>query len=330
MVLAGSSFLCTSCTNTATYTLQFGGDVMLDRGVAEKIKREGMHSLFSYVRPIFKSGTVSIVNFECTLTEETTPAEKKYVFRAPCSLAIALKNTGITHANLANNHALDYKKQGFANTCRNLEKVNIVPVGLSHLPQHNQFDSLKFALFGVNLVEDTCPAERNKFIYQPSVQSLIKNIAEYHSNYSEDVIIINIHWGFEYREFPTSAQRILAHSLIDVGATIIAGHHSHTVQPIEFYQDGVIIYSLGNLIFDQSSPMTRRSMVVSVDFKSRRIHNIRIFPLMIDSCIPRQCSRSDWGELDIIGRSNDRIIWKFVEVKPRVSETRKRVMSVEY
>jgi poly-gamma-glutamate synthesis protein (capsule biosynthesis protein) len=171
---------------------------------------------------------------------------------------------------------------------------------------------VKFALFGVNLVVDESLAENNKSIYQPLVQSLIKNITEYHNSNSENVIIINIHWGFEYREFPTSAQRTLAHNLIDAGATIIAGHHSHTVQPIEFYKDGVIIYSLGNLIFDQSSPVTRRSMVVSVDFKSKRIHAIKIFPLMIDSYIPRQCSRSDWGELDIIG-SNDRINWEFVK-----------------
>ena len=36
---------------------------------------------------------------------------------------------------------------------------------------------------------------------------------------------------------------------IDAGANIVYGHHTHTLQPIETYNGGVICYSLGNFSF---------------------------------------------------------------------------------
>ncbi|MEZ5146693.1 MAG: CapA family protein [Bacteroidales bacterium] len=37
--------------------------------------------------------------------------------------------------------------------------------------------------------------------------------------------------------------------LIDAGADLIIGHHSHTVQPFEIYKGKYIFYSLGNFVF---------------------------------------------------------------------------------
>ena len=43
----------------------------------------------------------------------------------------------------------------------------------------------------------------------------------------------------------------LGEYLLNAGADIIAGHHPHTVQEVEEYNGGWILYSLGNFIFDQ-------------------------------------------------------------------------------
>lgn len=60
-----------------------------------------------------------------------------------------------------------------------------------------------------------------------------------------------IHWGREYKTEPTTAQTELAHTLIDNGATMIVGGHSHILGKIEQYKGRYIFYSLGNFIFDQ-------------------------------------------------------------------------------
>ena len=42
-----------------------------------------------------------------------------------------------------------------------------------------------------------------------------------------DVKILSIHRGAEYHQNPNQAQIKLAHALVDAGADIIVGNHSH-------------------------------------------------------------------------------------------------------
>ncbi len=64
-----------------------------------------------------------------------------------------------------------------------------------------------------------------------------------------DCLVVSLHWGFEYTEFPSPDQQRLARSLIDAGAHMVVGHHPHIVQGIEDYHAGLIAYSLGNFHF---------------------------------------------------------------------------------
>jgi poly-gamma-glutamate capsule biosynthesis protein CapA/YwtB (metallophosphatase superfamily) len=66
-----------------------------------------------------------------------------------------------------------------------------------------------------------------------------------------DVKILSLHRGAEYRIHPNQRQRNLARTLIDHGADLIIGGHSHVPGEIERYQGKYIFYSLGNFIFDQ-------------------------------------------------------------------------------
>ena len=83
------------------------------------------------------------------------------------------------------------------------------------------------------------------------------------------MIIINIHWGKEYQGKNNQAQQNLAHQIIDTGADLIIGHHSHVVQNIELYNDKLIFYSLGNFIFDQYfSKEVQQSIAIGVEINS--------------------------------------------------------------
>lgn len=66
-----------------------------------------------------------------------------------------------------------------------------------------------------------------------------------------DEKIFSLHWGREYKVEPTDSQIKLAHFLIDNGATMIVGGHSHIFGKTEQYHGRPIFYSLGNFIFDQ-------------------------------------------------------------------------------
>ncbi len=66
-----------------------------------------------------------------------------------------------------------------------------------------------------------------------------------------DLIIVSMHWGKEYKNYPNSEQERIANYLSSLGVNLIIGHHPHVVQPVKYINDTLVIYSLGNFISNQ-------------------------------------------------------------------------------
>jgi poly-gamma-glutamate synthesis protein (capsule biosynthesis protein) len=66
-------------------------------------------------------------------------------------------------------------------------------------------------------------------------------------------VIVSLHWGTEYQSSANSHQVTLAHRLVDAGADLVLGHHPHVIQAMEVYNDRLIVYSLGDFIWDRHS-----------------------------------------------------------------------------
>ena len=66
-----------------------------------------------------------------------------------------------------------------------------------------------------------------------------------------DVLMVAMHWGEEYVYNPTSYQQDLALFLADLDVDIVIGNHSHVLEPIEWIDDTLVIYSLGNILSGQ-------------------------------------------------------------------------------
>ena len=60
-----------------------------------------------------------------------------------------------------------------------------------------------------------------------------------------------MHWGVEYQLEPNATQKEQAKYLASLGVDIIIGNHPHCLQPIEWQDDTLVIYSLGNFISNQ-------------------------------------------------------------------------------
>ena len=87
--------------------------------------------------------------------------------------------------------------------------------------------------------------------------------------------IISIHWGDEYIGIQSKNQINLAHQLIDLGFDLIIGHHPHVIQPIETFNEKLILYSLGNFIFDQNfSKRTQKGLVEKILISQDKILSI--------------------------------------------------------
>ena len=120
-----------------TVKLLFVGDLLLDRGVRERIDYAGVESLFSNsVDSIFSNNDIVVANLECPATTIEEPIYKKYIFRAEPEWLGNLKAHGVTHLNLANNHSMDQGRDGLVDTDKNIKEYQ----GMDDVIKYNEID----------------------------------------------------------------------------------------------------------------------------------------------------------------------------------------------
>jgi poly-gamma-glutamate synthesis protein (capsule biosynthesis protein) len=98
--------------------------------------------------------------------------------------------------------------------------------------------------------------------FQPNIPDLEADIRA--ADEDGKFVIVYPHWGNEYIRAPQANQRALAQIMVEAGADLIIGGHPHVPQGIEVIDDVLVVYSLGNFIFDQQIPETWQAMTVGV------------------------------------------------------------------
>jgi poly-gamma-glutamate capsule biosynthesis protein CapA/YwtB (metallophosphatase superfamily) len=68
-----------------------------------------------------------------------------------------------------------------------------------------------------------------------------------------DFVVVTIHWGMELDTTPRQDDIERARAMIEAGADVIFGHHSHRMQPLETVGDAVVFWSLGNFVWPHHS-----------------------------------------------------------------------------
>ena len=87
------------------------------------------------------------------------------------------------------------------------------------------------------------------------------------------------HWGVEYTDRPTSFQRSAAAAFIAAGADAVLGSHPHWAGALEAIGKGVVVYSMGDFIFDlPRSEQTDEGLIVELTFVGRRLVQIDLHP----------------------------------------------------
>ena len=81
--------------------------------------------------------------------------------------------------------------------------------------------------------------------------------------------VLYVHWGNEYINRPSSAQKKFAHWLIDAGFDLIIGMHPHVLQGYEEYNGKYIFYSLGNFVFEMAWEPTKIGAIVKFDLDTK-------------------------------------------------------------
>ena len=294
IALAVSMMLSVSAQSADTLTVVLTGDILLDRGVRQTINRHGVNHLFSEgIDSVFRQAQVVVGNLECPATKIEAPVFKQFIFRAEPEWLDILRQHGITHLNLANNHAIDQGREGLIDTKLNIEKAGMIPIGAGqNMTEATQPVLLATEPRNVWLVPSLRLALEN-YAYLPDkpcvsqepMDSLLERVFRLRKADSTAVIIVSLHWGGEHTLQPVPRQRHEAHQLIHAGADMLVCHHTHTLQTIEDFQGHPIYYSIGNFIFDQRNPKNAEACIVRLRIKKDSIQTETI-PINIRNCVP--------------------------------------------
>ena len=270
------------------------GDLLLDRGVRQKIDMAGVDALFSpSIDSLFHASDYVIANLECPVTKIRERVFKRFIFRGEPEWLPTLRRHGITHLNLANNHSIDQGRSGLLDTQEQIIKAGMIPIGagknmgeaakpilISTTPRH------VWAISSLRLPLENFPyLPQQPCVSQESIDSLISCVARLRATDNNCYILLILHWGWEHHFKATPQQRENAHKLIDAGADAIVGHHSHTLQTIETYRGKPIYYGIGNFIFDQRKPMNSRACIVEFSITTDNC-KVKALPIEIKNCVP--------------------------------------------
>ena len=159
---------------------------------------------------------------------------------------------------LTNNHFPNWWYLWLTITKDLLDKHNIgyVGAGLTQEESREIFswenNNIKFCLWAYSY-DGKSARIRGGLVYWNGInEEEIKSDLQKMKDMNCDVKIVSLHRWAEYRFSPNGWQRNLAHSLVDSGADLILGWHSHIPWEFEIYNGKYIFYSLGNFLFDQS------------------------------------------------------------------------------
>lgn len=167
--------------------------------------------------------------------------------------------------------------------------------------------NLRIGFFAFSLIGDPAATPLYKRVRDEG--EIIQEISRHRGEL--DLVVVMLHWGEEYVHDPSPEQVRIGRVLVDHGTDIILGSHPHVLQGYEFYHGKLIVYSLGNFLFENIIPPTGRSIIadLGVDFSPVRI-TLDPIPIISDrdEFYPKPAKGADrTGILGLIGALNKKI-----------------------
>ena len=274
-------FLWSSSIMSQEISFLFMGDIMghgpqIKSAWQENKKQYEYSEVFNPLDDIISSVDFAIGNLEVTLAGK--PFKGYPQFSSPDELAVACKNSGMDVLVTANNHSCDRKNKGVIRTLDVLDSLNILHTGTFKDVKNREKDNLLVLSkdgIRIGLLNYTYGTNGLPFsdpVYVNLVDSvLIKKDVTNAKNKDLDKLVVFVHWGYEYRDFPNSYQKKYNRFFQDLGVDIVIGSHPHVIQPMEYSKKNnyefLTVFSLGNFISNQREERKDGGAMVRLSFE---------------------------------------------------------------
>ena len=271
---------------TQSIILMAAGDIMFDRGVKYMIDKYGrgdFNFIFANIKKELSKADILFGNLEGPISDKGLRVGSIYSFRFSPTSTLALRNAGFDVVSIANNHMLDYQAVALQDTMVNLQKAGIDYVGAGNNETEafslkiKEIQGVKIGFLGFENIGPAswkAGADKIGMAWVGWDFTKVKEIIS-QSKSQVDVLAVSLHAGVEYQGLPDDFQKAFDKMAIDSGADLVLGHHPHVIEPLEKYNNGWIIYSLGNFIFDQYfSKETMEGGLLRVEIVDKKISSV--------------------------------------------------------
>jgi poly-gamma-glutamate synthesis protein (capsule biosynthesis protein) len=273
----------------------FAGDVMIGRLVNEELRRVPPSYIWGNMLPIISKCDLHVINLEAALTKSEHIVEKVFNFKSDPSHVRALEEAKIDVVNLANNHVLDFGKEGLAETLETLDRAHIFHVGAgkniadARAAVIVEKNGISIGILGCTDNEPSWKAGQDEpginYVRVGDLEAIQDEIRRLREKV--DILILSMHWGPNMVSRPSREFVSFAHALIDAGVDIIHGHSAHLFQGIECYKNGLIMYDTGDFIDDYYVDPERRndeSFFFIVEVSPKGVRSLGLVPTHISNC----------------------------------------------
>lgn len=282
-------------TQPPTTTLLFTGVIVPARCVQAALDaNKNPDYPYEEVRDVIAGADLAIGTLNATISDYPphTGCVRTYVLVGSANNADALARAGFDIMSVATNHIkncglTNCGDRAFFDTLDNLRRVGILPVGAgkNHAeamqPVVVTVNGVRFGIVSLGQIEPMAFASED----EPGIAVL--NEENLRSAISEarkvsDVVIAMPHWGPEDMARPNGIQQNLARELVEAGADLVVGNHTHVVQAIQEIDGVPVFYGLGNFVFDQGLPPNRQGVILLVKFVGSQYAGYELIPTHVD------------------------------------------------
>lgn len=241
-----------------TLTLSFVGDCSIGDAIQYRnydisyhatLREKGYAWPFSLVEEVLEADDLTIANLEVVLTNLTRVRQQKdtNLIGDPAFVQVLFEG-GVDIVNTANNHAWDFRAEGYHDALSHLDAAGMPHFGTLYPGTKDGSDICPVVeVKGVKIgfVAFSYPQEYDKNRITNRIKQLREDGAQ--------IVICSLHWGREEQPQPESGQASYAKHCIDSGADVVYGHHAHVLQSVQFYKGKPIFNSTGNFTFGTMS-----------------------------------------------------------------------------
>lgn len=254
-----------------------------------RIIMDDPEAVYGDLLPELRTSDLRIANLECPLTRSQSAISKSgSVFKGLPEHIGGLTSVPFDIVTLANNHVFDYGLDGFQETLDllNANHIKSAGAGLTRQaavePLMVRLGETTIALISFSEGEDLTGAVDGPGVFGWEVDTVVEAVQSAKSK--ADLVFVICHAGVEYIPFPPPYLVRALTAIAEAGADLVAGHHPHVPQGVQFVGRVPIVYSLGNFIFYQPSDLIYRKVgyLLKVGISAGTLTGIKLVPYRIN------------------------------------------------